>query len=396
MLLKSFPPQQNTPPVPVPSARDTPEAPPAARWSRRTVGLVLGCVAVAAYTGLRMPSRWAVTLQAVSLQDGFHRRFLVGTVLHPVAAPAGYPYAFFVAFSFVVLGVLVAVLGRLAVRTRKPAQRLLIMVFLLLPTGGYLFHEIGYFDQIVYLGLFAALWLLFRGKVAAASLVTAATATVHEIALLTVLPLFFLAALRELPVRRALAAVAPAVAVGFVVLAVPASEAGAPTRFERVLMGTGFPLRSDALDLFGRTQTDSYQYFDPWDIFVFLWPLAVLVAAGVLVFARVGRRPMRLTGVSLAAALAPVMLAAGGWDRERWAFLLIANCCVVLWFWLDDHSTHEITPAHIGVVLALLLVASHVPLTYFDSYQPRVLTGPGIGDFWHDIASGGFFDTPRR
>lgn len=396
MLLKSSPPQQNTSPVPVPPARDTTEAAPGPAWSRRTAVLVLGCVAVAAYTGLRMPSRWAVTLQAVSLQDGFHRRFLLGTVLRPFAAPAGYPYELFVAVSFVVLGALVAVLGRLAVVARKPAQRLLIMAFLLLPTGGYLFHEIGYFDQIVYLGLFAALWLLFRGHVTAASLVTAAMVAVHEITLLTVLPLFFLAALRELPVRRALTAVAPTVAVGLVVLAVPASGAGAPERFERVLIGTGFPLRSDALDLFGRTQTDSYQYFDPWDIFVFLWPLALLTAAGLLVFARIGRRPARLTGVSVAAALAPTLLAAGGWDRERWAFLLIANCCVVLWFWLDDHGTHEITPAHVGVVLAVLLVASHVPLTYFDGYQPRVLTGPELGGFWHDIATGSFFDTPRH
>ncbi|UGQ12899.1 hypothetical protein LO772_04575 [Yinghuangia sp. ASG 101] len=396
MLLKSSPARQNTSPAPVPPARDTTEAAPAPGWSRRTAVLVLGCVALAAYTGLRMPGRWAVTLQAVSLQDGFHRRFLVGTVLRPFAAPAGYPYELFVAVSFVVLGVLVAVLVRLAVVTRKPVQRLLIMAFLLLPTGGYLFHEIGYFDQIVYLGLFGAVWLLYRGRVAAASLVTASTVLVHEIALLTVLPLFLLAALRELPPRRALAAVAPTVGVGLVVLAVPAAGPGAPTHFERVLIGTGFPLRSDALDLFGRTQTDSYQYFDPWDIFVFLWPLAVLIAVGMLVFARIGRRPARLTGVSVAAAVAPILLAAGGWDRERWAFLLIANCCVALWFWLDDHGTHEITPAQVGVVLAVLLVASHVPLTYFDGFQPRALTGPALGDFWHDIATGGFFDTPRR
>lgn len=343
-----------------------------------------------------MPSRWAVTLQAVSLQDGFHRRFLVGTVLHPVAAPTGYPYALFAAVSFAVLAVLVAVVVRLAVRTRRPAQRLVVMAFLLLPTGGYLFHEVGYFDQIVYLGLFAAVWLLHRGRTAAASLVTASLVTVHEIALLTVVPLFFLAALRALPVRRAFGAVAPVVAVGLVVLTVPASESGAPRHFERVLAGTGFPLRSDALALFGRTQTDSYEYFDPWDIFVFLWPLAVLIIAGMLVFARVGRRPMRLTGVSLAAALAPVLLSAGGWDRERWAFLLIANCCVVLWFWLDDHGTRETTTAQVGVVLAVLLVASHVPLTYFDGYQPRALTGMGAGDFWHDVASGDLFATPRR
>ncbi|HSA53696.1 MAG TPA: hypothetical protein VLH10_26735 [Yinghuangia sp.] len=394
MLLKSTPPQQNTPPVPVPSARDTPESTPT--WSRRMAVLMLGCVAVAAYTGLRMPSRWAVTLQAVSLQDGFHRRFLVGSVLRPFAAPTGYPYELYVAVSFVVLAALVTVLATLAVRTRKPLQRLLVIAFLLLPTGGYLFHEIGYFDQFLYLGLFGALWLLFRGKWIAASVTMAAMVLIHEITLVTVLPLFFLVAMRELPVRRALMAIAPTVVLGLMVLIVPGSESGAPARFERILIGTDFPLRPDALALFGRTQSDSYDYFDPWDIFVYLWPLMALAAVGMLVFARMGRRPMRLTALSIAAAIAPMALSVGGWDQERWAFLLIANVCVVLWLWLDDHGTHEVTTAQAGIILAVLLVASHVPLTFFDGYVPRPLTGEGLDVLWHELRSGVFFDTPRR
>ncbi|NUU22349.1 MAG: hypothetical protein HOV68_12680, partial [Streptomycetaceae bacterium] len=176
-------------------------------------------------------------------------------------------------------------------------------------------------------------------------------------------------------------------------VASPASP-GAPSRFEHALKATGFPVRGDALDLFARSQEGSWQYFKPFDIFLFLLPLMVVVLAGVLAFARAGGRSQRLVALSLGAALAPSALVFGGWDQERWAFLLVANFCVVLWFWLGDHGPEVLTPAHYCVVLVVLLMTVHVPLNFFDGYTPRPLTGRGVEQFYDFVRSGGFFATP--
>ncbi|MDI2125035.1 hypothetical protein [Yinghuangia seranimata] len=351
---------------------------------------------MAAYTGLRMPSGWTATLQAVSLQGGFHRRFLVGSLLHPIASRTGYPYPLFAAVSFAVLAGIVTVLVRAAVTARNPARRYLVLGFLLLPSGGYLFHEVGYFDQVLYLFLFASLWLLARGRVLAASLLIAAAATVHEITVLTVLPLFVLAAVRSLPTRRAVASVLPAAVVGAVVLLVPASSGGAPRALGTVLSAHGFPVRSDALALFGRTQSASWHMYSPWQAFLFLLPLVLVVGAVVLrVCHQAGSGGLRLTVLSAGAALSPSMLALAGWDMERWAFLLVANFCIVLWFWLGEHPV-PMRRFPYGLPMAALLLTVHVPLAYFDGYQPRALTGKSVTTFVEHVTSGRIVHTPAH
>lgn len=375
------------------------KADPGRRSSASAIGVLLGCVVVAAYTGIRMPSLWTATLQCVSLQEGFHRRFLVGSLLRPIAEPAGYAYGLFAAVSFVVLAALVAVLVRVAVITRNPAQRLLIVAFLLLPTGGYLFHEVGYFDQLLYLMLFGALWLLGRGRWIAASSTVALAVTVHEITVLTVLPLFFLAAVRLLPLRRALLAVTPATLVGGVILLSSAAADGAGDRLGNRLTNMGFPVRPDALELFSRTQADSWQMYSPLDVLLFLLPLLVIVVGALLAFTwtneRLTRRSACLLVLSMAAAAAPTVLAAAGWDMERWAFLLIANLCIVLWLLLEEHTT-EVSHASYTVLVVTLLLTAHVPLTYFDGYAPRALTVGAISEFAELTGSGHFTDAPAQ
>jgi len=369
------------------------------RPSATTIGVVVVAVAVAAYTGIRVPSRWTATLQTVSVQDGFHRRFLVGSLVRPLAQPTGYAYGLFVAISFVVLAALVAVLVRAALTTRVPARRLLIVAFLLMPTGGYLFHEVGYFDQLLYLMFFGSMWLLGRGRAVAAAAMLALAVTVHEIAVLTVLPLFFVVALRASSLRRTVLVLVPSVLVGGVILVGSAAVDGAGDRLGRRLTETGFPLRPDALELFDRTQGDSWRLYSPSGVFLFLLPLFVIVVGAVVALAGPNAGGSRRSTVPIvvwaAAAGAPVVLAAAGWDRERWAFLLVTNFCVVVWLLLAEHPRVVGHAAHAVLVAALLLTA-HVPLTYFDGYAPRALTADDISDFAEHIASGSFTDIPAR
>ncbi|WP_424640453.1 hypothetical protein [Embleya sp. AB8] len=367
----------------------------------RRVAILVTCVALAAYTGLRAPSAWTATLQSISLQDGFHRRFVVGTVLHPFAEGSDYAYGLFAGTSFTILAALVAVLVVAAVRTRLPARRALVAGWLVLPTGGYLFHEVGYFEQVLFLALFGAWWLVVRGRWVAGALVMALSVCVHEIALLTVVPLFTLIVVHTLPIRRALAALLPAVVGGgCVLLGSPASGDAVPRLTVR-LRDAGFPARADVLEIFGRTQAESLRMYEPLEVLSFLVPLAVLLAAGLaLAFAGgpvVGAHRL----LALAAATAPLVAAFAGWDTHRWAFLLLANTGVVTWWWLgrrdpDPSPGHARAVPRYQVLVAAALLCTHVPLAYFDGFAPRELTGPAIRAFVSDATSGDLLRTPTR
>ncbi|MEV7555925.1 hypothetical protein AB0N89_40445 [Amycolatopsis sp. NPDC089917] len=341
--------------APVAVAKTTPR--------RSVTALFAIAVLVAGYTGFRLPGTWAATLQAVSLTDGFHRRFLVGTILKPF----GHDYAVFAVASFAVLAAVLAVVTLAFFSSRTESRRWLIVAWLLLPTGGYLFHEIGYLDQTLYLLLSAALWAVYRNRPVLASAVMALSVTVHEIALLTVLPVFGFALLRKVSLRRACALLAPAAGLGLVILAMPPVAPGAIEKLGRALSTTDFRYRADALALFGRTQAESWQLYSITGVLLYLLPIVIVVAGGFLYL----HRPSLAAFVPVAAIAAPALLAFGGWDDARWGFLLVTNFVVVLWLWL---GSRELKPRQGAVLAALFLILTHVPMPYFDGYAPRGLT----------------------
>lgn len=336
------------------------------RWG--TTALYGLAVLVAAFTGFRMPGSWVATLDAVSVTDGFHRRILVGTLLRIF----GTHYAIFAVFSFAVLAALLAVFTVAFVRERSETRRLLIIAWLLLPTGGFLFHEVGYYEQVLYLLLFAALYALRRGRpVLAAGLMTASVLA-HEITALTVLPIFALVLLQRFPFARAAALLAGPVLVELVVLTIPASAPDAVARL--TARGADFPLRPDAMALFQRTQSQSWQLYSSTAILILLIPALLVVLLGFLLVR--GRGAPITIALQLGAVGAPVLLAFGGWDAQRWAFLLITNFTVVLWL-----RRPEIAPARRTALIVTLLLLTHIPLPYFENHAPRELTWQGVEQF---------------
>ncbi|MGR7000900.1 hypothetical protein ACU686_27250 [Yinghuangia aomiensis] len=211
------------------------------------------------------------------------------------------------------------------------------------------------------------------------------------------LPLFLLAAARvrsrpAAPSPRSL----PATVAGLVVLLVPASSAGATGSLGGTLAADHFPVRTDALDLFGRTQTDSWQLFSPWEVLVFLLPLTVVLGAAVLCFARgtrwaVGRSPSCRSPRRLApAALAFARLGHGTLGIPARRELLRRHLVLAR----RTPEPRTAVPLCRGRIRAFAHV--HVPLTYFDGYQPRELTGKAMSTFVDDVTSGRFTHTPTR
>jgi hypothetical protein len=369
---------------------------------RYWVPLFVLSVLYAAYTGFRVPNRWAATLYAVSLQEGFHRRFLVGTLLHPLAVALDYNYWLFAVTGFVVLALLIAVLAVAACRSPLVSQRFLVLAFLLLPTGGFLFDEVGYLDQLLYVFLFAALWMMRRSAWVVAPVVMTLAVFTHEIAILTVIPIYGFAALREreLDVRRTIGMLAPPIVAAIVVLSVPAIDSGAVGRFSATLHNVAnFTPRADALDLFRRSQSESLQLYHPGDVFWFLVPLALIGAIGFLTLSLLDGRPRGGAVVYLVLAIgaivAPVLLAFAGWDEWRWAFLLTANFFIVVWIWLGDRG-RELTAFQWVALVFVLLVGLHSSLRYFDGAEPRSLRPSAIRELGREITDGTLFEIPKR
>ncbi|MEP6863884.1 MAG: hypothetical protein ABJE66_24870 [Deltaproteobacteria bacterium] len=355
---------------------------------RRAAGLAVGlAILVAAYTGVRMPDRWSVTLQAVSIFDGIHRRFLVGTVLRPFTALFGYDYRLFALFSFAVLTALLYVIWRAAVRSELWSKQLLVIGWLVLPAGGFLFDEVGFLEQVVYLMLALAVWLAGRERLRGAAVVLALTPCVHELAILTVVPLFAAVCVRSLPPRRVALLLVPAVAVAAILLLVPHTPQATIDHLEVAWTRDGFPYREDALQLFVRTQAESWELYSFWAAMRIMMPVTVLLLVATAALAN--RRDDVAFAAALGAVVAPLLLIYGGWDVNRWTFFAIANFAVIVWIAID----RELVPRAAAILVGVALLLARRPLGFIDA-KPRELDAREVARFADEITSGTIFEIP--
>ena len=104
-------------------------------------GLIVALI-LAFYVGFGVPILWAINYYIPSFFDGFGRRSLVGTLLYPFG-PLRFEYVFVAALQMAVRYTLIAILFWRAWHSSLPLK-LVVIAFLVAPTGGYLFHTAGY------------------------------------------------------------------------------------------------------------------------------------------------------------------------------------------------------------------------------------------------------------
>lgn len=355
---------------------------------RRTAGLAVGlAILIAAYTGIRMPDRWSVTLQAVSIFDGIHRRFLVGTVLRPFALLFGYDYRLFAVFSFAVLAALLWIIARAAVRSELWSKQLVVIAWFLLPAGGFLFDEVGFLEQVVYLLVALAVWQAGRGRLRVAAAVLALTPCVHELAILSAVPLAGAIWLRTLPPRKVAALLAPAIAVAGIILLVPHTPQAAIDHLEAAWNRAGFAYRADALQLFVRTQAESWELYSFSAALRLTLPVIAVLLVATGLYAE--RRDHAAYAGALGAVIAPLLLIYGGWDINRWQFFAIANFTVLIWVAID----RELAPRAVAILVVVALLLLRMPMGFIDA-RPRELDVRGVATFADDLTSGAFFAIP--
>jgi hypothetical protein len=283
---------------------------------------------------------------------------------------------------------------------------MLVIAWLLLPAGGFFFDLVGYFEQLMYLMLIAAIVLAERGRLIGAACLMAVTPCVHEIAVLTVLPVFALYVVRRFPQRAAFGALVPAVVMALVIFALGTSSAAAIARLDGALHGAGFPYRHDTLELFARTQRESWNLYSFPVIVARVAPTAIVVVLGFIALWRlepdlwpVSARPevardQRALGlfVSCLAIAAPAFLAYAGWDGNRWVFLTLTHFFAVVWLSLR----HELRAASIAVLAVVTLVLATLPIGYFEDRKARGLSYDDAVHLVHQLRDGSLFEEPTR
>jgi hypothetical protein len=326
-------------------------------------GLILG-LAIALYVGFRLPSLWSVNYYIPSVFDGFWRRSLLGMLLYPLGA-LRFDYRFLAGLQALVLLALLALLIVHAWRSDLRIK-LLTILFLVAPTGGYLFHEVGYVEQVLYLMLAASLALAYKPL---GLLLMALALFVHEMAAFTVIPLWLAALVVEGRVRTA-------VLHGVLLLAVFAliyvffqtvDSAHIDRLMQAIKDTAGYTPRADYYDVFRHQLTGpapkNYFAGADWYRLATAFALAAVAAAAF-------RWKGAFTALCvLVACLAPLAMGFLGWDTSRFTFLsLSASFFVLVAF------RHAASRAIIGAAAALLLAfALFGHFIYFDDYQPRSL-----------------------
>jgi hypothetical protein len=336
------------------------------------------------YTGFRMPSLWTINYYIPGFFDGIFRRGLLGTLLYPLG-DLRFSYYLIVGIQFAVLAALNVVIITHVFKANIGVRAAYIL-FLLAPTGAYLFHEVGYIDQLLYLMLFLVLVLR---NVVIVSVLLALSIFVHELAVFTIIPIYMAHKIitREKLTRLALPAAACAAAFLMVYFFLQTADSAVTDAFlQKLAEKAEYKVRVDYYNIHENTFTGSRAqlYYQKHLILEF----CLVVALGaVIAFARSQpattiRRKLLLFGAGMAACTSPLLLGFLGWDTSRWIFLAFCSSFVMLYLWRAS-----LRPPHyaaVGVIMALFLTFGD--LRYFNKYTPRSSDFQSIADF----VGGGF------
>ena len=327
---------------------------------------LLGANLLALYTGLRMPSLWSINYFIASATDGFHRRALLGTMLS-LLGDQRLHYAFVASIQVGLLALLDLVILWAGWRSRKRFGWPLAL-FLIGPCGGYLFHLIGYVDQLLYLLLMAML-LIGASWVSALLLVLSMLA--HEMTLFTVVPVFVAVQWwRGVPWMRLAAVLAPCMLV-FAGISLM-GQAADPQRIDQFLahlkVVADYPVREDYYDIFRHTISGLHICFSKVHVpdAVMAVLMAGVVGLAMSQAASEGRQRLAFV-VGLCATGAPMFLGFFGWDIYRWIFLSFCSGMLLLYTVRD--TLKRWVPWALACIWLLQWQVGQ--MAYFDFMAPR-------------------------
>ena len=263
-----------------------------------------------------------------SFQDGFVRRALVGTLFHELPDGLRFDYELWRWIACAILGLTLFLLYRESCKSRFGLC--VLIVFFISPFGAYLFHEIGYLDQVLMVGLFAVARALAASRLGLSVAILCTCMFVHELALFFVVPMAMSAIYDRVGIRKCALVLAPVLLCTLIIYVNRWVEPDAIGILENeVLAKANFKQRQDFWHLYMSDGKPLFRRYYQWhDLSKFLM---VGHTAFFISFALTSRaKPTGLGLCVVLACVAPLGLGFMAWDVHRWLFLAWFNCVAAL------------------------------------------------------------------
>ncbi len=330
----------------------------------------------AIYIGFRMPNLWSINYYLPGFFDGFYRRALPGTILS-LLGDLKFNYYTIASIQFLVL---ISLLVWIYYFFQKNILLMLMIgLYLISPAGGYLFHEVGYIDQLLYLILFVSIAIFKQHKILSI-LLFSSSMWIHELTLFVTLPIYFTYLYIETKdLKKAILYVLPSIFFFLLIYiffqTVPLDNI---SLFKNEISNVAnYKLRSDFYKIFTNELTGSrnqlYYNIGSLNQIFLLFIVSGLMSSIVY---KISKKHILLSMLVFIVGMSPLILGIFGWDIYRWYFLSLSSLTVIFVVVLVHYGTTfaEILfdpKTFILYIVFYALLISNMYLGYFDGYKPR-------------------------
>lgn len=343
-------------------------------------------VVYAFYTGFRAPSFWSINYYQTSYLDGIYRRALLGTFLATFGCMR-FDYFFIAKIQFLILMSVIILFVYIGFKNR---DFLALIVFFFSAAGGYLFNEVGYVDQSLWIFAAAAILALDRDRLYLAGSILSLSILAHEMAIFTTLPIVLAyvaiqgkqAGSTCMKVFALPALVFLLITSFFQVVPVDTLE-----RYLANVVSCGSPI-TRKLDYFtiylnqflGRR---ARLYYSLEQMYLAILPLLFLAVTLMLFIQKKLDSPPLQKLLVLSCCVSPLFLGLFGFDTSRWFFLTFTQIIIIglIASSKTNQNGQAISLERITYLIVLLLVGLQLHLKYFDGYFPRALSLDNLATF---------------
>lgn len=328
--------------------------------------------------GFRMPGLWSINYYLPSFFDGFYRRGLAGTIIY-FLGDCKFNYYSIVIIQFLVLFLLLSWVYYFF--QKNILIMLIISLYLISPMGAYLFHEVGYIDQLIYLILFISIALFQRHKYISVILF-ASSMLIHELTLFVTLPIYFTYLyMTTNNLEESILCVLPSLVLFLIIYmflqTVPTETIDL---FKNKISDlSNYKVKDSFYEIFKNEFTGSrnklyYSHSSLNQIFLLFFVSGTISAISY----KMGERKI-LSLLIFLVGLSPLLLGIFGWDLDRWYFLSLSSSTIIFVLFVTAYriSFKELASIPATFVLYLIfysLLISNTHLEYFNGYEPRIMS----------------------
>jgi len=269
---------------------------------------------------------------------------------------------------------------------------ILASLYFLSPLGGYLFHQVGYIEQLLYLLAFASIYLLEKNQTFFALLVMTCSMFFHEITLLTTLPFFFFCMFynnQDIKISLKLVFFPISAFLLIYLFFQTVSLDLVNTLIENIKINASYEIREGYFNVFRHeflgNRMKLYYTFD--NLFIIF--LIIGLSAIMLFSFDWSNKNRLLKFFFIGPILSPLILGFLGWDTDRWIFLSLTNFTIManIAYKKNIELIAKDKMRNYLYLIIFIIFFSMPDLHYFDGYKPRhEVSKQSLSEIYEDVS----------